>query len=479
MFCAGLCCAAVLTVGAAVPASAAPNLVTNGGFETWGSNRLVFSDTFPDLTAWTTTLGAYTGPTGGAITSRGNPGTTDIVTVASSQDTADVSLQVTETPVVVQPQMDAGPIVRYQNANNFYGCALTKGSLLAWKRLSGTDTTLSSTAFTSVANTAYKVTAAVVGSTLTCSAVPAAGGTAATVSATDSSFASGQFGLFAKNENGGPIRQTRFSAPIASGPVPSGWSALNATAGRPGLVPDQVAAANAGSRSLQVFSNSPLWSGNSEQTVAVVANSPYTLQAAISTSAVVGLAEVVAVEQPSGHTTVLGPVLGTTGWTLFSNSFTTQPTTTSVIIRPLIQGSGRANFDDISLTGASTVDLQLSSSGVDFGPVDPITATYTLTSAETATVTANADWVLATSGSGDFADGTGESFPLAQLAWHPNGSAAAYTAFTTAAATVTTGTATPATGTAVPVDLRLQVTYADPPSSQPFQTTLTYIATTP
>ena len=34
-------------------------------------------------------------------------------------------------------------------------------------------------------------------------------------------------------------------------------------------------------------------------------------------------------------------------------------------------------------------------------------------------------------------------------------------------------------GTAIPIDLRLQVTYADPVSSQPFQTTLTYIATTP
>ena len=68
---AGLCCAAVLTAGIAVPAAAAPNLVTNGGFETWGANQTVFSDTFPDLTAWTITLGSYTGPTGGAITSRG------------------------------------------------------------------------------------------------------------------------------------------------------------------------------------------------------------------------------------------------------------------------------------------------------------------------------------------------------------------------------------------------------------------------
>jgi hypothetical protein len=204
------------------------------------------------------------------------------------------------------------------------------------------------------------------------------------------------------------------------------------------------------------------------------------LQAAISTSALVGLAEVVAVEQPSGHLTVLGgAVAGTTAWTVYSDSFITQADTSSVIIRALIQGAGRANFDDISLTGASTVDLQVSTSGVDFGAVDPITGTYTLTPGATATVTANADWVLAAAGSGDFADGTGKTFPLAQLAWHPNGSTASYTAFTTTAATIATGTVTPSTGSAVPVDLRLQVTYADPPSSQPFQTTLTYIATTP
>ena len=41
------------------------------------------------------------------------------------------------------------------------------------------------------------------------------------------------------------------------------------------------------------------------------------------------------------------------------------------------------------------------------------------------------------------------------------------------------GTATTAAGTASPIDYQLQVTYPDPVSTQPFSTTLTYIATTP
>jgi hypothetical protein len=41
------------------------------------------------------------------------------------------------------------------------------------------------------------------------------------------------------------------------------------------------------------------------------------------------------------------------------------------------------------------------------------------------------------------------------------------------------GTATTASGTANPIDYQLQVTYPDPVSTQPFSTTLTYIATTP
>jgi hypothetical protein len=49
----------------------------------------------------------------------------------------------------------------------------------------------------------------------------------------------------------------------------------------------------------------------------------------------------------------------------------------------------------------------------------------------------------------------------------------------TTAQAITSGVANSPAGTSTPIDFQLQVTYADPVSSQPFQTTLTYIATTP
>ena len=49
---------------------------------------------------------------------------------------------------------------------------------------------------------------------------------------------------------------------------------------------------------------------------------------------------------------------------------------------------------------------------------------------------------------------------------------------TTSQAVISGAPNTPA-GTATPLDFQLQVTYADPVSSQPFNTTVTYTATTP
>ena len=94
-------------------------------------------------------------------------------------------------------------------------------------------------------------------------------------------------------------------------------------------------------------------------------------------------------------------------------------------------------------------------------------------------MTANTDWQLTVAGDGDFADGTGETFPLSRLEWRVNGSGATFAPFATAGAFVSSGAATPVTGTATPLDLRLQVTYQDSISPVPFQTGLTYIATTP
>ena len=260
--------------------------------------------------------------------------------------------------------------------------------------------------------------------------------------------------------------------------VPQSWSALSALAGRPGLVPDQISP-NSGAAFLQLFGGSGTFSGSSQQTsIAVSPSSTYTLTAAIRTDAVTGSAKVLAIE-PDGTTTTLGAVSGTTGWTVYSTSFTTRPATTSLTIRLQLDGSGRAGFDDIGLTVTPSVALTLSAASVDFGGVDPISSPFVLSPGLTATVTSNTTWALALAGSGDFTDGTGKTFPLAQLGWRLTGSGAGYVGASTTSQAVTSGVSNTPSGTATPIDLRLQVTYADPVSSQPFQTTLTYTATTP
>jgi len=113
------------------------------------------------------------------------------------------------------------------------------------------------------------------------------------------------------------------------------------------------------------------------------------------------------------------------------------------------------------------------------GIVDPISSPRRLDHALDAVVSSNSTWQLSVAGSGDFADAAGKTFPLAQLGWQRTGSGAGFTPFSTAAGTISTGAATPAGGTPTPLDLRLTVSYADPISSLPFQSSLTYMAATP
>jgi hypothetical protein len=245
------------------------------------------------------------------------------------------------------------------------------------------------------------------------------------------------------------------------------------------LVPDTVAPANSGAAYLQLFGGSGSFSGYAQQaTIAAAGSSTYTLSAAIRTEAVSGGAKVVAIES-GGTTTTLATVSGTSAWTVYSTTFTTQPGTTWITVRLRLDGSGRASFDDLSLTISPVVGLSLSAGSVDFGGVDPLSSPFDLTPALSATTIANLAWALSVQGSGAFADGTGKSYPLARLGWRLDGSGAAYAPLSTTAQAVATGGANSPAGSAVPIDFRLQVTYADPVSSQPFQTTLTYIATTP
>ena len=454
--------------------SLAANLIANPGFETAGTAGTVFSDTLPDLSAWQITSGNYT-LSGGVITSQGFGPSTDLAVVSNAQDYQDGVFTLVTTPLTVAPQETGGAVVRYRDTANFYLCGITKGSVVVQRRLSGSDQVLASASYTSAVGSTYTLTATATGTQISCK-VSGPGGTA-TATATDANFTSGAIGAAAINSNPSQLRQMKFSQPSMSATVAQSWSALSVLSGRPGQVPDRIAP-NSGTGFMQLFGGAGTFSGYSQQTsISVSPGSTYTLSAAIRTDAVSGSAKVLAI-QSDGTVTTLATVSGTTAWTVYSTSFTTGAAATSVTIRLQLTGSGRAGFDDLSLAITPAVALSLSAASVDFGGVDPISSPFVLAPALTATVTSNTTWSLSLAGSGNFADGSGKTFPLAQLGWRLHG-AAAYTATSTTAQTVTTGTATSSSGTASPIDFQLQVTYADPVSSQPFQTTLTYTATTP
>jgi hypothetical protein len=465
--------------GVLLPAGAAraANLIANPGFETAGSTGTVFSDTLPDLAAWQITSGNFT-LAGGSLTSQGFGPSTDAAVVRNSQDFQDGTLSMTMVAITVAPQETAGLIVRYQDPSNFYLCGLTKNTLLIQRRLAGTDTVIGSTGFTSAAGSSYAVSVTATGPSLTCK-VTGPGGTSATATATDTSFAQGMIGIAAINSNPSQLRQTKFSQPATmAAVVPQSWTGPLGLAGRPGLIPDRVVPANSGSAYLQLFGGSGAFAEYAQQaSIAVVGGTSYTISAALRTDAVSGSAKVLVIE-PSGTTTTLASIAGTTAWTVYAATFTTQPATTSVTVRLQLNGSGRASFDDLSLTITPSVSLSVSSSSVDFGGVDPLSSPFTLNRAATATVTSNSDWALSLQGAGNFSDGTGKTFPLSQLGWRVNGGGAFAPVSTTSQA-VMSGAPNIPVGTATPLDFQLQVTYVDPVSSQPFNTTVTYTATTP
>ena len=458
-------------------ASAAPNLILNPGFETAGSSSTVFTDSLPDFTAWQTTSGGFT-LSAGQLTSTGAGSSSDLAVVNNSQDYQDGTLTVKASPLTVGPQQAGGALLRYRDSSNFYLCGITKNQLVVQRRLAGTDSVLASSSYSPVALTTYTITASAAGSEITCSVTD---GTASiTASASDISFSSGMIGVGSINSTPSQVRQMRFSQPVTmSAAVPQSWTGIGVLAGRPGLVPDRVAPANSGSAFLQLFGGSGSFSGYAQQ--ATIAASPatiYTLSAAIKSEAVIGGAKVIAIES-GGTTTTLATVTGTSAWTVYSTTFTTQPGTTWITVRLRLDGSGRAGFDDLSLSPSPQVGIALSTASIDFGGVDPLSSPFTLTPALSATVAANLAWSLSVQGAGAFTDGSGKSYPLSRMGWRLNGSAGTFTPRSTAAQTVTTGAANTPIGTTTPVDFQLQVTYADPISSQPFQTTLTYIATTP
>jgi hypothetical protein len=478
ILCGALASACLVLACAAVPASAATNLIVNPSFETQGSVQTVFSDTIPDGDAWRSASGGFTYG-GNAITSFGVANTTDVAIIQYSQDWSDSTITATTTPLATSANLVGGAMLRWQSGVGFYGCGVRSGALVIQRRSSSTDTVLGTTGMSVQANTSYRVVFSANGSTLTCSATPTAGGGTTSLSRTDTELTSGADGTFAVNGTN-QTRQFRFSAPSVTAAVPSGWSTIVPTAGRPGLVPDRVAAANSGAESLQLFGGDDSFGGYVGQTVAVSPSTTYLLEAAISTIALAsGTARVVVTESPGGTTTTLGNASGTTPWTIYTTTFTTRSNTTSVTVRPTVNGLGRGSFDDLSLGVAPQISLSLSTGSIEFGTVDPLSSPFTRTSALTTTVTSNAPWSLTVAGSGDFGDGLGKVFPLGRLGWRLGGSTGAFTPLSTTATTVNSGNATTSTGMASPLDMQLTVTYADPVSANSFQTSLTYIALTP
>jgi hypothetical protein len=318
--------------------SQAANLVANPGFETTGSGGTVFSDTLPDLSAWQVTSGNVV-LAGGTATTAGLGSSTDLAVVRNSQDYQDGTTSVLASQPAVTPQLTGGVVVRYLDTADFYLCGITKNAVVVQRRLGGTDTVIGTATYNPAPSSTYTLTATATGSSISCRAV-GPGGVTATATATDASFASGMIGIAAVNSTPTQARQMSFSQPFAmTSAVPQSWTPITPLVGRPGMVFDHIAPANSGSSYLQLFGGSTSYSGYSQQAgIPVVGNSSYTLTAAIRTDAVSGGARVRAIES-GGTTSTLATVTGTSAWTVYSTTFVTQPSTTSITVRLTAAGA--------------------------------------------------------------------------------------------------------------------------------------------
>ncbi len=474
----------LLAAAALSPASAfaATNLIQNPGFETQGTASTMFSDSLSALSPYTVTAGGMA-VSGASMTPTGAARSSDVAVVTGSTDYTDGTFQLQGTPVDLRTGLSGGIAFRYRDASDFYGCAVTSNSLQLVKRVAGTDTVLRTAAMTVSAGLPGWLRATATGSTLTCTAYAGTNGAPgtqiATLTATDATYPSGGIGMYSTNTTATAGKMMTFQKPQMTATSPASWGALTVTAGSPGEVPDRVATPSSGSASLQLYSGSASYDGYVAQTgIAVSPSTAYTLSAEIGTAnlSTAAQAQVVAIEAPSGTTTILSNSLQNSAWTLNTFTFTTQATTTSVSIRVRLVGAGVASFDDLSLSAAPVATLSLSTTAVNLGTVSPLSSPVTLVGATTATVGATATWTLAAYGSGPFGDGTGKTIPLADLAWRRSGGST-FTSFTTTATTIATGTAT--AGVAVPLDYRLTIGFPDPASTSAYSTTITYIATTP
>jgi hypothetical protein len=183
-------------------AGAATNLIANPGFETKGGSATVFSDSLPDLSAWTIVSGGFT-DAAGSMVAAGAARTSDVAIVTGSNDYRDGTFQAEAVPVAVSPHLTGGLVVRYTDPSDFYGCVAAHNALELTARVGGTDTVLASARMTPQAGVAVWLRATMNGSSLSCTAYADAGGAPgaqlATVSAASTTFASGAIGVFDTN----------------------------------------------------------------------------------------------------------------------------------------------------------------------------------------------------------------------------------------------------------------------------------------
>jgi hypothetical protein len=112
-----------------------------------------------------------------------------------------------------------GAVLRWTDTNNWYKGYISGTQLVIQKKINGTATTLSSTAFTATAGTSYSIRFRIVGSTLSAKAwkTGATEPTAWTVTTTDTAFTSGFDGLRVQLQSGINAIFTSFQETSLSG----------------------------------------------------------------------------------------------------------------------------------------------------------------------------------------------------------------------------------------------------------------------
>jgi hypothetical protein len=352
-------------------------------FETAGPTGNSFSDNFSDLNEWTIASGAADWSLGtNLLAAAGVTGTRDVIYVTNSSSYTDLTTQVAALDSNPRAGHHLGIVFRYQDASNYYYAWLANNNTVGLSKVQGGTTTILSSVGKALKAAQFNwLQVAATGISLVVSWAQDVSGSPDTytqiLSITDSTFTSGAIGLI-NEPDAGQTRAAQFQSFSVSISLPLSWGGITVSAGNPGLLWDATTG-HGGTHSLQLFGSYSGDDGYSAQANTITANASetFTVSAWIKTSNVStnagNGAKVVLIENPSGTQTVLGPQTGTATWTQYSTRFTTGSTTTSLSVRAELVGSGKANFDDISLCGVPNISF---AGGVTLTPsMDPRTGT--------------------------------------------------------------------------------------------------------